>query len=208
MQTLNQLLDSVTQETERREQQMKPSEAPKLDFLKAVLQELTRMGLLNSVSPELYQSWARNLADLDERMIKNGLRKARDFKGYFTLPAFRELCRFQTEDFGIPSCRDAYEIIYKTQFGKAGDLGHPVVLFAMRECGTHEMQVLSDKECYRRFEYYFDAVAKRFMNGEKMEIPIVQAIPAKVERPRTEQELQELKNRNIEAMENLKKLFN
>jgi len=46
------------------------------------------------------------------------------------------------------------------------------------------------------------------MNGEKMEIPVIQAIPAKVERPRTEQELQELKNRNIEAMENLKKLFN
>ena len=69
MQTLNQLLDSVTQETERRGQQMKPSEAPKLDFLRAVLQELTRMGLLNSVSPELYQSWARNLAGVDTRYL-------------------------------------------------------------------------------------------------------------------------------------------
>lgn len=207
MRTLNQLLDSVTRETGQQGQQTKHSEAPTLEFLKAVLQELTRMGLLNSVSPELYQSWARNLADLDERSIKNGLKKARDFKGFFTLPAFRELCRFQPEDFGIPTCRDAYEIIYKTQFGKNGDLGHPVVLFAMRECGTYEMQSLSETECYRRFEYYFDAVAKRFMNGEKMEIPVVQAIPAKVERPRTEQELQELKKRNIEAMEQLKQLF-
>lgn len=178
-----------------------------MEFLKAVLQELTRMGLLNNVSPELYQTWARGLADLDERMIKNGLKKAKDFKGFFTLPAFREICRFQPEDFGIPACRDAYEIIYKTQFGKFGDLGHPVVYHAMRECGKYEMESLSDTECYRRFEYYFDAVARRYMAGEPMEIPIVQAIPAKVERERTPQEVEQLREKASEAIQNMLKLF-
>lgn len=178
-----------------------------MEFLRATLQELTRMGLLSNPSPEIYKTWARGLSDLDQRMIKNGIQKAKDFSGYFCLPAFRELCRFQPEDFGIPNVRQAFDLIYKTQFGKAGDLGHPVVYHAMRECGVWDLKNLGEQEAYRKFEYHYDAMSKRYMAGEKLDIPVVQAIPEKVERERTPQEMEELKKRNIEAMEKLKELF-
>jgi hypothetical protein len=166
------------------------------------------MGLLSpTIDTSTIRTWLAGLQDMTPDMLANGLKKARDFTGFMNLPAFREICRFQPEDFGIPNVRQAFDLIYKTQFGKAGDLGHPVVYHAMRECGVWDLKNLGEQEAYRKFEYHYDAMSKRYMAGEKLDIPVVQAIPEKVERERTPQEMEELKKRNIEAMEKLKELF-
>jgi len=158
------------------------------------------MGLISSkMDAETIKVWADGLSDMSARQLANGMRKAKDFTDYMTLPAFRELCRFKPEDFGIPHVRGAFDLIYKTQLGKFGDLGHPVVYRAMQECGSYDLQTLSSKDAFRRFEYYYDSVSKRFMAGEPMDMPIAEAIPAKVERPKTEQEI-ELSNQNRERI--------
>jgi hypothetical protein len=165
------------------------------------------MGLISStMDAGAVKTWSDGLLDMDSSMLKNGLIKARDFKGYMTLPAFRELCRFQPEDFGIPPLQEAFDSLYKTQMGKTGQL-HPVVYQAMLSAGTYELNNLSTKDALRRFEYNYDSACKRFMAGEEM-LPPPEAIPAKVERPKTQQETELSQSKAQEAIENLKKLFN
>jgi hypothetical protein len=165
------------------------------------------MGLISStMDAGAIKIWCDGLMDMDSRMLKNGLIKARDFTGYMTLPAFRELCRFQPGDFGIPTVQDAFDLIYKTQMGKFGDLQHPVVYQAMIGAGTYELNTLSAKDAFRRFEFYYDSASKRFMAGEEMTLP-PEAIPEKIERPKTEQEIELSKKNAQKAIEQLKKLF-
>jgi hypothetical protein len=165
------------------------------------------MGLISStMDAGAIKIWCDGLMDMDSRMLKNGLIKARDFTGYMTLPAFRELCRFQPGDFGIPTVQDAFDLIYKTQMGRRGDLKHPVVYQAMIGAGTYELSNLSEKDAFRRFEYHYDCASKRFMAGEEMTLP-PEAIPEKIERPKTLQEILLAQAKAEEAIENLKKLL-
>lgn len=169
---------------------------------------MTAMGLLSStMTSESFKVWAEGLQEFSPNMLANGLKKARDFTGYMTLPAFRELCRFQPADFGIPAVRDSFDMVYKTQYGKQGKLLHAVCYQAVKDCGLYELQNLSEKDSFRRYEFYFSSAAKRFMDGEPMDMPAVEVIPAKVERPKTAQELQLQEQIASQSINNLKQMM-
>ncbi len=207
MRQVNQILDNVIRETEQQGQQTKHSEPPSKEFLKAALQELTRMNLLNSVSPELYQTWARGLSDMTERQIKHGIVKARDFTGFFTLPAFREICRISPGEMGIPDCRAAYNECFAGGWRHDRAWSHPVVYHTARNTGHYEMQNLSEEKLWPLFKYNYDEMVRRAMDGEVLELPIQKVIPAKIEIPKTQDEIEEQKRLVRETLENLKKLF-
>jgi hypothetical protein len=173
-----------------------------------ILQKLSSMGhMTTNVDAMTVKTWVEGLQDMSPEMLKNGLKKAMDFTGYMTLPTFRELCRFQPDDFGIPAVRDSFDMVYKTQYGKQGKLLHPVCYQAVKDCGLYELQNLSEKDSFRRYEFYFSSAAKRFMAGEPMDMPAVQVIPEKVERPKTAQELELQEQIASQSINSLKKLL-
>jgi hypothetical protein len=197
----------VTAETKQQGPQTKPLESPSAEFLRATLQELTRMGLLNSPSAELYKTWTRGLYDLNERQIKHGVIKARDFTGFFNLPSFRELCRINPEDLGIPDCRAAYNECFAGGWRSDRAWSHPVVYHAARSTGSYEMQSMSEEKLYPLFKYNYDAMVRRAMDGEILDLPIQKVISSKMEVPKTEDEIEAQKVKAQEMMANLKKLF-
>lgn len=165
------------------------------------------MGLLNSPSAELYKTWTRGLYDLSERQIKHGVLKARDFIGFFNLPTFRELCRISPEELGIPDCRAAYLECFAGGWRTERTWSHPVVYHTARNTGSYEMQSMSEEKLYPLFKYNYDALVKRAIDGEVLELPIQKVIPAKIEVPKTPDEIEAQKLKAQEVMDNLKKLF-
>jgi hypothetical protein len=164
------------------------------------LQELTRMGLLSNPSPEIYKTWARNLSDIDPRLLANGLKNAKDFKGYFSLPAFRELCKdLDISKHGLPAPQKAYEEACMAPSPKdRHKWSHPAVYHAGRLTGWHELHSMTAKEMMPRFSYNYEVLCKRVMAGENINLDVPQAIPQSIPRPLTKEE-------NIARMEAMRK---
>lgn len=173
-----------------------------MEFLRATLQELTRMGLLNSVSADVYKTWARGLSDITETEIKRGLVKSRDFKGFFSLPSFRELCRtIDISQYGLPDPRKAYEeACLKPSPKETQKWTHPAVYHAGMLTGWHEMHCMTTEQIFPRYAYNYDQLCKRIANGENVDIDVPQAIPQTISRVLTPEE-------NQERMAELKKQF-
>lgn len=137
--------------------------------------------------------------DLGDAELKNGLKNARDFTGFFTLPAFRELCKTTPDDMGLPGTRRAYEEACMKPSPKAEqDWSHPAVYHAGRATGWHELASLPDREIFKRFEYNYDLMKKRLADGEDLSVELPKAIPASVPKYCTRDENQ---NRMMELRE-------
>lgn len=164
-----------------------------MEFLRATLQELTRMGLLNSVSADVYKTWARGLSDLTETEIKRGLLKARDFKGFFSLPSFREICRnIDLSDHGLPDPRKAYEeACLKPSPKDRQQWSHAAVYHAGRLTGWHELHCMTSDQIFPRYAYNYEQLCKRIADGEDINIDVPQAIPRTISRVLTPAENQE-----------------
>lgn len=154
-----------------------------------------------------HRFWINALADLGMPEIQNGMRKARDFTGFFTLPSFRELCRLTPEDFGLPPARSAFDEVYSSNYGKH-PMSHPAVYAAMRETGTWEMQRLEEGECFKRFSYYYELICRRVMAGEEFEqYRPPEALPEKVVVNYTDEQLEEQRQKSIKQINALRELF-
>jgi hypothetical protein len=139
------------------------------------------MGLLNNPTPEVYQTWARGLSDLSDRQIKVGLAKALSHTGYFTLPIFRELCKPKPEDFGLPEVKKAYIEACMAPSPKAKHKwSHPAVYHAGKATGWFELATFAEDQIYPRFKTFYAEMCDRVMNGEKLDAPMIEALPDKV----------------------------
>src|SRR5690606_12156558 len=75
-----------------------------------------------------YRQFEHDMADLSERELLKGLEKSRDFTGFFTTPAFRELCRVTPADFGLPDAVTAMREACNAPFPKDRQrYSHPAV---------------------------------------------------------------------------------
>jgi hypothetical protein len=69
------------------------------------------------------------------------------------------------------------------------------------------MQSMSEEKLYPLFKYNYDAMVRRAMDGEILDLPIQKVISSKMEVPKTEDEIEAQKVKAQEMMANLKKLF-
>lgn len=175
--------------------------------MKATLLELTRMGLLNSPSAEVYQTWTRGLSDLSERDIKSGLIKARDFTGYFCLPAFRGLCKVSPEDFGLPTVDEAYREVSKLGGDRIRECSHPAIYHAFHECGAWEMDRATAQEHRKLFYYYYPVVCNRIINGENLTMPVPVAIAEKSEVPLSPEDQEAERKAASEKLDRIKQIL-
>jgi hypothetical protein len=139
------------------------------------------MGLIHSPDRELYQTWAAALSDLTEAQIKLGVVKARDFNGFFNLPAFRELCRVSPEDLGLPDAKKAYTEACRAASPKAKQKwSHPAVYHAGVMTGWFELASFPEDQIYPRFKTFYTGLIDRVMKGEALDAPMMEALPEKV----------------------------
>lgn len=129
----------------------------------------------------IYRTWADGVQDLTERELQLGVRKARDFTGYFTLSAFRELCRCSPADFGLPDPVTAMREACNAPFPKdRHQWSHPAVYLAACAVGWYDMQNRTERELLPLFERAYEAMVRRVMAGERLDTPVPRAIPEKI----------------------------
>lgn len=74
----------------RGETKQEPPSTPS-DVLKRALNKLVSYGLLSD--PGAASDWANALTDKTDQEIVEGIRKAKDYKGYLTMGEFRQMCK-------------------------------------------------------------------------------------------------------------------
>lgn len=128
------------------------------------------------------------MADLTAQQIDTGLAKSRDFVGFFTLPAFRELCRITPQDLGLPDTRSAMFEACTAPYPKdQHQWSHPAVYLAGCAVGWFDMQNRTERELLPIFSHAYEQLVRRVMDGETLTLPIRKALPESVHVPASEE---------------------
>jgi hypothetical protein len=173
--------------TESMQPSAKPSAitAPE-SFLKQILTELTHMKLLTA-DPGAYRVWSEGLADLPVPAIRMGMRKVKNFTGFLSLPAFRELCRITPQDLGLPETRDAMSEACCAQDWQTHNWTHPAIYHAACSVGSYDMRHMTSRELFPLFDVAYQQVVRRVLAGESLEVPVFKALPESVHVPASEE---------------------
>ena len=149
---------------------------------------LSRRLVSDPVGSDSYKVFERDMMDLTDIQIRQGIAKAKDFTGFFTFPAFRELCRVSPADLGIPemltAMREACNARYPRESQK---YSHPIVYLAGCAVGWFEMQNRTEKELIPLFDVAYSQLLRRLINGESLQMPVYKALPESVCVPATEE---------------------
>lgn len=185
MQPVNNLLNQAVA-TSSTPRLTKPSEPVQPEQLRGILKELVNMGLMNNSSdPAVVKVWTEGLVEFPYYALRAGLKKARDFQGYFNLPAMRELCRLTVQDLGLP---DAYAAYLEAATHSSGHTwSHPAIYHAALETGFYELRTMTKHEAFPLFERNYEIVCRRILAGEDLSLPIQKALPEKVFVPASEE---------------------
>lgn len=156
------------------------------DLLRSVLSALTDMRLIQK-DEEQYRTWAASLQDLSDMELRRGLHNARDFKGYFSLPAFRDLCKVTPENLGLPSAHAAYLEACQSPPGHKDrhKWSHPAVYHAGCACGWFELANLTEQQAFPRFRHAYEALVNRVLAGESLTVRVPEALENNPRRPLT-----------------------
>jgi len=159
------------------------------------------MRLLNLTDAKDYQVWEAGLSDMPEAALRMGLHKARDFKGFFTLGEFRELCRITPQDLGLPDTRSAMLEACNAPYPKDQHTwSHPAVYLAGNAVGWFDVQHLTERELFPIFDNAYTQLVHRVLNGEQLSLPIRKALPKEVHVPADPE-------KGREALRRLKEMF-
>lgn len=206
MQDLEQLLDrprnfqSQTKTTRPQEDSSK-----RAALMAEMWTALLSMKLVHSlVGSTEHRFWIEGISDLSSQEIRNGLRKVRDYDGFFTMPAFRNLCRLTPEDFGLPTTLDAFNEVYRTNYGSFAPLSHPAIYQAMRDCTVWQLSHLESSAAHDLFGYHYAVACRRVMAGEDLSAAVPVAIPEKITPVLTPEEEAEQRERGKQTLARLK----
>lgn len=137
----------------------------------------------SNVDSTEFKSWFAGLRDLSDGEVMNGVRLARDFDGFFNLPAFRELCKTSPQVDGIPPVEAAYEEACLARSPKAHQRwSHPIVYRAGVLTGWADLHALPRDMALPRYKRNYEILKRRVAAGEDINIEIPEAIPASVSR--------------------------
>lgn len=154
-----------------------------------------------------YRVFEHDLSDLSLSEIQSGVRKSKDFTGYFTIPKFRELCKISPSEFGLPDVRRAFNECFHGGFGFDREWSHPAVYHAARETGSFEMKTLETNQLFPLFKHNYEEMVRRVMSGETLDMPVQKAIPAKIEIPLTPEQEEASRAKALAVLAELKGAF-
>ena len=134
-----------------------------------------------------FKAWQAALKDLGDMELRNGLTRAQNFNGFFSLPSFRELCKtIDISAHGLPDAKAAYQEACRKPSPKAAQRwSHPAVYRAGVATGWHELHARPTDDIYPRFDYHYGELVKRVLAGEDITAPVPDALPEKINTPLT-----------------------
>jgi len=126
-----------------------------------------------------FKAWQAALKDLGDMELRNGLTRAQNFTGYFSLPAFRELCKnIDAQAIGLPDVKKAYIEACRAPSPKAKfNWSHPAVYHAGVATGWHELSCFAEDQIYPRFKTFYAGFCERVAKGESLDSPMQEALP-------------------------------
>lgn len=129
-----------------------------------------------------HRTFERDMSDLTEAQIRNGIERCKDFTGFFSTPAFRELCKtIDTAALGLPDTKTAYVEACRAPSPKAKfKWSHPAVYHAGVATGWHELSSFPEDQIYPRFKTFYAGFCERVMKGESLDSPMMEALPERV----------------------------
>lgn len=157
--------------------------------MKQVLKELTNRGLIHSVDDSVFNTWFTDLADLPDQAIMLGLKKAKSFTGYFSLPTFLDLCRITAEDLGLPSALEAYKEAAQAKSPVTNNkFTHPIVYHAGRHTGWFDLRNFEEYKMFPKFKEEYSKLVQKILSGEEISEPKQLAIAEHSEVPLSSEE--------------------
>lgn len=127
-----------------------------------------------------FKVFEADTADLSDVKLRMGMLTCKDFTGFFTFPAFRELCDMTPEKAGMPDVRLAYvEACRKPTPWDQQEWSHSAVYAAARETTLFEIRNTTEKECLPLFKLNYEKMVERVINGESLDLPVQKAIADK-----------------------------
>jgi hypothetical protein len=182
MHNLNSLLDkAVPSKTSQPSEATLQTSTERKRLVAMVWQVLLSRKLVSApVGSIEHRTFESDMVDLSNQQLTHGMNACKDFVGFFTFPAFRELCRPTAEAMGLPACKVAYvEAAMKSGDSKAV-WSHPAVYHAGCETGWFELRTFTESEIYPRWKHNYEKMVNRVMSGEDLSLPVQQALPEKI----------------------------
>lgn len=128
------------------------------------------LGCLVDFTPEVIVRAARHLVKTQEFLP--------------TLATVVAACENAPALFGLPTARAAYvEACCKPEPKAAQQWSHPAVYLAGRETGWYELASETQDAIFPLFEHNYQQFCQRVMRGEKLDLPVVQALTPGVATP-------------------------
>ena len=179
------------------------SAGPKIsDELKASLAasfELLRINYgnqFNAAYPDVESStaamrlWLKNLADFPGELILRAAEQAIQHERYLpNLATLRSYCENSYQLFGLPDARSAYiEACRAPQPKSAFKWTHPAIYFAGKATDWFFLSSESEKRVFPIFKHNYEQLCERVVKGEKIEAPVLKALPTEVHIPLSKKE--------------------
>jgi len=119
-----------------------------------------------------FKLWDVGLQDLPILQIEQGVIKAKDYTGWFGLPAFRELCQITAEDLGLPDVLLAYREAAQAKTPVENNkFSHPIVYHAGRLTGWFELRQFSEHKILPVFKLRYAELVDKILRGESIAEP-------------------------------------
>ncbi len=122
--------------------------------------------------------WSDGLSDLPVPALRMGMHKVKNFTGFMTLPAFRELCTVTPADFGMTDPHSAYIEACNKLGAENAHWTHPAVYHAAVETGWFNLRTSTEKEVYPLFRRNYETMCSRVIAGESLDMPVQRALPS------------------------------
>ena len=137
--------------------------------------------MTDPVGSSAHRQFERDMADLSDQQLAAGLERARTFTGYFSFPAFREMCRSRPSDLGMPEAHAAYLEAARSD-GQRDQIrwSHPAVYHAACETGWFELRTMTERECFPLYRRNYEIMIQRVLSGEQLDMPVQKALPEKI----------------------------
>jgi hypothetical protein len=119
--------------------------------------------------------WTKAFIDADLlrlEQLKHGIRSFRLLKSPFvpTSGQFIEMCRPSRASLNIPNILDAFKEASKNSHPCAQKAwSHEIVYHAWKNTGAYELRTRPEKEIYKLFEYNYEILIRKLLNGEILE---------------------------------------
>ena len=127
---------------------------------------------------EEFKTWAGACNDLSDAEVSHGVLRCLDFTGFFTVPAFRELCKPDPVALGLLTAESAFiEVCNATSPVQRFKWSHPAVYHAGADTGWFNLR--NGFANLRSFSGHYDARVKQVLAGEILEIPTLTLIEEK-----------------------------